>query len=292
MSNQLVSLQDIERIGTIIAQSGLFGAKKPQEAIALCLLAQAYGMHPAMAAQDFDIIQGRPAKKSDAMLRTFIENGGKIEWHKLDDSIADATFSHASGGSLRITWDMNRAKQAGLGGKDMWKKYPRQMLRARTVSEGIRTVCPMATSGMYVPEEVKDFVQEKNITPTAGAADNVSPEDQDKIKALADKVVEWINADSIGDAYLEIENAALEPEQKIYLWTMLDSKQRSALKKEAARVKAALAPPLEVLPDLPPPADERKISEAQRKRLEARISELKLKRDDVKAYVRQQRRCC
>jgi len=167
MSNQLVSLQDVERIGTIIAQSGLFGAKKPQEAIALCLLAQAYGMHPAMAAQDFDIIQGRPAKKSDAMLRTFIENGGKVEWHKLDDIIADATFSHPSGGSLRITWDMNRAKQAGLGGKDMWKKYPRQMLRARCVSEGVRSVFPAATAGTYVPEEIMDFESkpEKDVTP-------------------------------------------------------------------------------------------------------------------------------
>lgn len=169
MSNQLVSLQDVERIGTIIAQSGLFGAKKPQEAIALCLLAQAYGMHPAMAAQDFDIIQGRPAKKSDAMLRTFIENNGKVEWHKLDDNIADATFSHPNGGSLRITWDMSRAKQAGLGGKDMWKKYPRQMLRARCVSEGVRSIFPAATAGTYVPEELMDFdaPKEKDVTPAA-----------------------------------------------------------------------------------------------------------------------------
>jgi hypothetical protein len=39
----------------------------------------------------------------------------------------------------------------------MWKKYPRQMLRSRVVSEGVRTVYPNATSGLYVPEEVRDF---------------------------------------------------------------------------------------------------------------------------------------
>ena len=177
MSNQLVSLSDVERIGTIIAQSGLFGAKKPQEAIALCLIAQAFGMHPAMAAQDFDIIQGRPSKKSDAMLRTFLENGGKVEWHKLDDSIADATFSHPAGGSLRITWDMNRAKTAGLGGKDMWKKYPRQMLRARCVSEGVRSVFPAATAGTYVPEEIMDFEpQPKRTEKDMGKAEVIEQE--------------------------------------------------------------------------------------------------------------------
>jgi hypothetical protein len=52
---------------------------------------------------------------------------------------------------------MARATKAQLGGKDMWKKYPRQMLRSRVVSEGVRTVYPGATSGLYVPEEVRDF---------------------------------------------------------------------------------------------------------------------------------------
>ena len=37
------------------------------------------------------------------------------------------------------------------------------MLRSRVVSEGIRTTCPMATSGMYVPEEVQEFDAPKQI---------------------------------------------------------------------------------------------------------------------------------
>lgn len=59
---------------------------------------------------------------------------------------------------------MARAAQAGLASKDMWKKYPRQMLRSRVVSEGVRTVCPMATGGLYVPEEIDDMKPEpKNV---------------------------------------------------------------------------------------------------------------------------------
>lgn len=153
----MIPIQDMNIMAAAVARSGLFGLKTPDQALAMMLIAQAEGRHPAEAARDYDIIQGRPAKKAEAMLRDFLSSGGKVEWHALDDTIADATFSHPQGGAVRITWDMARAKKAGLGGKDMWAKYTRQMLRSRTVSEGVRTVWPMATSGMYVPEEVRDF---------------------------------------------------------------------------------------------------------------------------------------
>lgn len=162
------SISDIEKIATAVAKSGLFGIKTSDQAMALMLIAQAEGRHPVEAARDYNIIQGRPAKTADAMLRDFLSSGGRVEWHVLTNEKADATFSHPSGGTLRIDWDMPRAKAAGLGGKEMWTKYPRQMLRSRTISEGVRSVCPAATSGMYVPEEVKDFAPEpdmKNVTP-------------------------------------------------------------------------------------------------------------------------------
>jgi uncharacterized protein YbbK (DUF523 family) len=57
----------------------------------------------------------------------------------------------------------------------MWKKYPRQMLRSRVVSEGVRTVCPGATSGMYVPEEVQDIVHAEQGKPEAA---NTQPMDE------------------------------------------------------------------------------------------------------------------
>ncbi len=172
--NQIAAtMADIERMAAAVAKSGLFpGMKTQEQATALMLLAHAEGMHPAIAARDFDVIQGRPAKKSEAMMRDFMRSGGKVEWHALTDELADATFSHPQGGSLRLNWDMERAKKAGLGGKDNWSKFRRQMLRARLISEGVRTVYPLATSGMYVPEEVQDFDSKSmaDVTPPAEPA--------------------------------------------------------------------------------------------------------------------------
>lgn len=167
------AIGDLERIARAIAGSKLFGVQNEDQALALCLVAQAEGRHPALAAQDYHIISGRPSKKADAMLRDLLASGGRVEWHALDDARADATFSHPAGGTVRIAWDMERAKAAQVLGNAMWKKYPRQMLRSRCVSEGVRTVCPGATSGMYEPGEVADFApppEPVNVTPVADDA--------------------------------------------------------------------------------------------------------------------------
>jgi hypothetical protein len=51
MSN-IVPYSDIEKMAIAVAKSGLFNVKKPEEAMALMLVAQAEGSHPAIAARD------------------------------------------------------------------------------------------------------------------------------------------------------------------------------------------------------------------------------------------------
>jgi hypothetical protein len=166
MIYQQYTLTELEKLAWSVANSGMFGIKTQEQAMVLMAIAQAEGRPAALAARDYDIIQGRPAKKAEALLRDFLQAGGRVEWHTLSDELADATFSHESGGSVRITWDLARASKAGLTAKDNWKKYPRQMLRSRCVAEGARTVCPIATSGMPITEELRDEMQaEKDITP-------------------------------------------------------------------------------------------------------------------------------
>lgn len=161
MSNQIATqtlpVSELEAMAQHIVKSGLFGMKKVEEAVALMLVAQSEQQHPASIANTYHIIQGRPALKSDAMLARFQQAGGRVEWHEYTDECVSATFTHAAGGSLKVDWDMNRANAAGLGNKDNWKKYKRQMLRARVISDGVRGVYPAVLGGFYTPEEVQDF---------------------------------------------------------------------------------------------------------------------------------------
>lgn len=216
MSTALATVGDLEKMATALANSKLFGITTPDQALALMLVAQAEGLHPATAARDYHIIQGRPALKADAMLARYLQSGGKVEWHEHTDAKVGATFIHPAGGTLKIEWDMARAKQAGLGGKDMWTKYPRQMLRARVISEGIRATNPGIATGIYTPEEVMDMEPEKKprkekdvtppkvIPPLADVLDAIS-----KMRTKPEKTAAKALAEQLEDpAQVEMAEAA------------------------------------------------------------------------------------
>ena len=152
-----IPVSDIEKMASAITRSGLFGIRSQEQAVALMLIAQAEGKHPASVAAEYDIIQNRPALKSHAALARFQQAGGKIQWTCRSDEKAAAKFSHPAGGEVEITWPMERAKAAGLTGKQNWKTYPAQMLSCRVVAEGVRAVFPACLNGTYLVEEVQDF---------------------------------------------------------------------------------------------------------------------------------------
>lgn len=256
----------------------LFGFKTEAEAISIMLIAQAEGRSPALAARDYHIIQGRPALKADAMLARFQQEGGVVNWVEYTDAKVSGEFSHpkSSPKPVTITWTIEMAKRIGIANKDNWRNYPRAMLRSRCISEGVRTVYPGIAVGIYTVEEVQDFAREKDVTPTAGTVEALSEDQRVKITDLADKVREWMNQGSLTDAWLEIENSGATGDEDEYkfLWTHFDSRIRRQLKEEGERQKIKMRE-----------IESRVISEAQKKRLEARIGEVGADRDEVKAYV-------
>jgi len=146
-----------DKYAEVFAKSQLFGVKTKEQALALMLVADSEGRHPATVARDYHIIQGRPTLKADVVLARFQEAGGSVEWHEYTDTKVSGTFKHPQGGSIKITWDMAKAQKAGLTGKDVWKGYPAAMLRSRCISEGIRTVYPGVFCGFHETTEAADI---------------------------------------------------------------------------------------------------------------------------------------
>lgn len=152
----LVPFDQVERMASAMSRSGLFN-KTPEQMLSLMLIAQAEGIHPAIAAQEYDVIQGRAALKSQAALARFQMAGGAILWLKRTDTEASAKFAHPQGGELVVTWTMERARKMGLADKDNWKKQPAIMLQWRVVAEGVRAIYPACLNRMYLTDEVVDF---------------------------------------------------------------------------------------------------------------------------------------
>ncbi len=75
------------------------------------------------------------------------------------------------------------------------------------------------------------------ITPTTGAKDLVSVERRAVVEKTASAMSDWLTQGSIEDAVLTGENADLSTEEKVYLWTFFDSKQRAAMKRASAEMR-------------------------------------------------------
>jgi hypothetical protein len=154
---QLIPFNELCQMAEVIAESKLFGIQNTKQALALGILCQAEGRHPGEAGRDYHIISGKPTLKSEIMLARFQAAGGKVEWHEYTVESVSGTFTHPQAGSLKVTWTIQDAKRAGLLSNPTWQKYPRQMLRNRVTSEGIRSTYPGVLSGCYTPEEITDM---------------------------------------------------------------------------------------------------------------------------------------
>jgi hypothetical protein len=164
------TFDQVQRMAASFAKSGLFGVKDADSAFSLMMYAQAIGRHPGAIMMDYDLISGRLAKKASSMLRDFQASGGRVEWKKYDDDGVIGVFSHPlSPTPITVDWNMERAKKAGLAGKngDMYGKYTRAMFRSRCISEGVRTTAPDATENMYTPEEIRTIGAEEVDEPVA-----------------------------------------------------------------------------------------------------------------------------
>jgi len=174
-------MADIQKMAQVAADSKMFGFKNQAEAMAIMLLCQAEGMHPAIAMRDYHVINGRPSMKADAMLARFQLAGGKVHWPRMDDAEVTGVFSHPAGGEATITWNDETIKRAELSRNPMHQKYPRQMKRARCISEGIRAVYPACVAGVYTPEEVQDFAPPKGAK-VVDVAPDPEPEPEPHLK--------------------------------------------------------------------------------------------------------------
>jgi len=151
--------ETLKEMALVVSQNKMFGKSK-EEALALMMVAQAEGVHPMQAILEWDLIQGKPALKSTALMARFQKAGGRIEYIERTDSVCEAKFSHPQGANVTVRWDLAKAEKAGLAGKANWKSFSGQMLAARCIAEGVRACYPAVLSNLHTDDELME------ITPT------------------------------------------------------------------------------------------------------------------------------
>jgi hypothetical protein len=82
-----------------------------------------------------------------------------------------------------------------------------------------------ATTGSEEPKSAKPV--------TKDVFDTLDEQDQDEIRSYAADIILLIHKDQVGEAVEYINSLELDADWKTALWSQLDSKQRSAIKKFA-----------------------------------------------------------
>jgi hypothetical protein len=187
--NQIIaSFDDAERAARAMAASGFFSdARQASQAIVKILAGQELGFGPFASMTGVSIIQGKPAIGANLMAAA-VKRTGKYNYRVLEmtNDVCELEFYEAGQSVGKSRFTMADAQAAGLGGKDNWKKYPRNMLFARALSNGQRWYAPDVFNGatVYTPDEMGATVNEEGQIIDAQAkaieqqADSDTPQDR------------------------------------------------------------------------------------------------------------------
>lgn len=149
-------LEGIERMGTWIAKSGMFGCDKVEQGMVLAMECMTTRKAPSVIARTYHIMDGKLSKKALGALAEFNDMGGEHEWlrtgdepvTKEDDRAAELKLT-LKGKTVTVRFSIADAKRMGASFKagSGWVKSPANMLRARCASNGVAMLAPGIFAG-------------------------------------------------------------------------------------------------------------------------------------------------
>ena len=116
---------------------------------------------------------------------------------------------------------MDDAKAAGLTSKDNWKKYPRNMLFARAISNGQKWYAPDVYNGVtvYTPDEMGANVDGDgniiDVTPTQTEA--MTQAQAEKVTTQKGTLLTALTVEQLGIVIAETHDATISEAAKIIL---------------------------------------------------------------------------
>jgi hypothetical protein len=159
-----ISTTEIMNIGKAFAESGMFpDIKSAAQAVVKIQAGAEMGIPPFAAMSGIHIIQGKPTIGAGLMAAN-VKASNKYDYKVVEQSEKVCSIDFYKGKELlgNSTFTIEEAKKAGTKNLD---KFPKNMLFARAISNGVKFYCPDVFSGpVYTPEEFDVQTQDVNHT--------------------------------------------------------------------------------------------------------------------------------
>lgn len=148
---------DTESLGDIFVKSGYFKDTRDRaQAIVKILAGRELGFGPIASMQGVYLVNGRVTLSAN-LVGAAIKRSGRYDYRvdKLDQTECRMTFFEQGKAIGDSSFSLEDAKQAGLLASDTYKKFPRNMLFSRALTNGARWYCPDVFNGpIYTPDEL------------------------------------------------------------------------------------------------------------------------------------------
>ena len=168
------TLSEIISIGKAFAESGMFpDVKTAAQAVVKISAGQEIGIPPFAAMSGIHIIQGKPTIGAGVMA-SCVKGSGKYDYRVAEstEQLCSIDFFQGKEKIGNSTFTIADAKKAGTKNLD---KFPKNMLFARAMSNGVKWFTPDVFAGpVYTPEE---FDVQPTVTVDAEAVEVTTVED-------------------------------------------------------------------------------------------------------------------
>ena len=154
-----LTIQDNLSVAKTFYESGMFpDIKSSSQAMVKIMAGQEFGIPPFAAMSGIHIIAGKPTIGAGLMAQR-IKASGKYDYNviELSETVCNIEFHQAKTILGNSIFTIEDAKKAGTKNLD---KFPKNMLFARAISNGVRWFTPdIYSTVVYVPEEMQDVKQ-------------------------------------------------------------------------------------------------------------------------------------
>ena len=157
---QDVNMDELKRMGMMFALSGFFDTNGPQDVavaqMAVKVLAgREIGFGPFAAVNGIHIIKGKPSISANLMAAA-VKSSPKYDYKIVTMTDKEVSIQFYENGEKNGPPSTFTAADAAKAGTQNMNKFPRNMLFARAMSNGVRFFCPDVFSGntVYTPEEL------------------------------------------------------------------------------------------------------------------------------------------
>lgn len=249
--NTLAVMSDSEinrswRLAEALYSSGSFpDVRSAAQAFAVMLIGHDLGMSPTQALMGVHLIKGKP-RISSTSLAGFLKKGGKYDFKVMhrDHERCTIDFYEVRPSEPSVTGQLKRGDRIKLGretftmadavtaelvneitgprgevsykrraaASEGWEKYPKNMLFARAMSNGVKAFCSDAMGGVPVYTEADEFSAQPLLTAGSGDGEAVGVDLGWRVEAVLERAQRLGHAGLSNRAAAETALASRSPE--------------------------------------------------------------------------------